>query len=117
MEFPEDLPGIIEYHMRSGVILHALPRRPVETVSTSGKTTASYVRPTIPLGCDGWRLVAEEAWRPLSDLPMAWRPFLDRKRGTPMDPRKPPPTPEEIEKKKKSFRKYETPIEDEEVHQ
>lgn len=87
MEFPESLPSILQYQMSSGVTLYALPRRPVETVSSSGKTTASYVNPVVPHGAVAWRLVAEDEWHPLSELPEAWLPFLQRERGTVHDPR------------------------------
>lgn len=88
MTFPDDLPGILEY--RCGVVIrHALPRTPVETLGSSGKTTAPWVCPTIPIGADAWRLVTETEWHPLDTLPKAWMPFLNRERPSPMDPRQP----------------------------
>ncbi len=86
MNFPADLPEILEY--RLGVVLiRALPRRPVFYVGSSGKTNATEVCPRIPHGATGWRLTTEEEWKPLDTLPAAWMPFLNRERGTQMDPR------------------------------
>ena len=87
MDFPDDLPGMLEYRMTSGIVLTALPRRPVETVGSSGRNTAPIVKPTIPHGANAWRRATETEWRPLSTLPAAWLPFLNRQRGTVMDPR------------------------------
>jgi len=53
-EPPDDLPHQLEYRLpgpRGPVVLTALPRRAVEFVSTSGKSTAPLVRPTIPARC------------------------------------------------------------------
>lgn len=87
--FPPGLPSILEYCC-GPVVLYALPRTPVEFVSSSGKTTAALVKPTIPTGATGWRLSRQTEWRPLSELPTSWLPFLNRRRGTVMDPRPAP---------------------------
>jgi hypothetical protein len=68
------------------MIIHALPRRPVQGVGGNGQTDAAVVTPQIPVGADAWRDGNE--WRPLSEIPPAWMPFLNRERGGPMDPRK-----------------------------
>lgn len=86
MDFPADLPGILHY--RVGATVRAtLPRTPVVYVSSSGSTNAATVCPCIPLGATGWRLAGEREWKPLSALPAAWMPFLNRARGSAMDPR------------------------------
>lgn len=84
MNFPPDLPNILEYRC-GDTIRTTLPRRPVESVSTSGKTTAAIVCPQIPYGCTGWRKVGEEAWRMLDTIPASWKPFLQRERPSAMD--------------------------------
>jgi hypothetical protein len=89
LTFPEDLPWMIEYRVGSTVRI-TLPRVPVHYVSSSGSTDAAIVCPRIPLGCTGWRRAGELAWRSLKDVPRAWMPFLDRERGTEMDPRPKP---------------------------
>jgi hypothetical protein len=86
--FPDDLPWMIEYRC-GGTVRTALPRRPVEAVSTSGDTNARIVCPTIPHGCTGWRLPGNLCWRKLESLPPHWLPFLNRERGTWLDPRRP----------------------------
>lgn len=89
MDLPDDLPGIIEY--RCGpVVRHALPRTPVSCYSSSGRTNAPEVCPTIPIGATAWRLASDTQWRKWSELPKHWLPFLQRKRGTVMDPRSEP---------------------------
>lgn len=87
--FPPGLPCIIEYAC-GPVVRYSLPRTPVEFISSSGKTTAAIVCPTIPRGTSGWRLSHQEEWRPLTELPEPWLPFLNRRRGTVMDPRPEP---------------------------
>ncbi len=102
MTFPDDLPSVLVYLLgiypdRTGqnggrpteIVLATYPRRPVVSISTSGNTDASTVRPTIPYGCKGWRVLGETAWKPLKDLPRPWMPFLMRERGTAHDPRRP----------------------------
>jgi hypothetical protein len=86
MEFPPDLPGIIEY-LCGPTVIHALPRKMVEYISSSGNTNCRDVHPRIPPGATGWRLATEEAWRPMSTLPETWLPFLHRRRHWEMDPR------------------------------
>ena len=86
MNFPPDLPEIIEY-ATGPVSRYALPRKPVEFVSSSGKTTAAQVCPQIPYGASAWRLTCNHEWRPLSELPKHWLPFLQRARPSVMDPR------------------------------
>lgn len=86
MNFPDTLPEIIFY--RCGKTSRpALPRRPVKYLRTSGATNAAEVCPQIPLGCTGWRADACGKWRPLSELPKEWMPFLNKMRPGPMDPR------------------------------
>ena len=86
MEYPADLPEIIQY--RTGKITRtSLCRRPVRYIGTSGCTDAALVCPRIPIGADAWRVQSSDQWRPLSELPEAWLPFLNRERGTEMDPR------------------------------
>ncbi len=87
MTFPPDLPWIVEYRVGC-TVRGALPRRRVESISSSGETNARIVCPTIPYGADAWR-VAGGDWQPLESIPEAWRPFLMRQRGTLMDPRPP----------------------------
>lgn len=86
MQFPDGLPAIL-FYCCGPVIRVAMPRTPVEFISSSGKTTAPYVCPTIPIGASGWRLADREEWRPLCELPPPWLPFLNRQRGSVMDPR------------------------------
>jgi hypothetical protein len=86
MTYPPDLPWMLEYRVGATVIM-TLPRRPVFFISSSGATDAAIVHPQIPYGCTGWRRVGEEAWRALETLPDHWRPFLQRERGTELDPR------------------------------
>jgi hypothetical protein len=96
IEFPADLPGIMWY--RVGVTARStLPRNPVESVSSSGATNAALVCPQIPVGADAWRADPNDSWKPLGLLPPAWLPFLNRKRGTPMDARRPLNDPDEEE--------------------
>ena len=86
MNFPDDLPFILEYRCGKTVRI-TLPRRPVSFVSTSGKSDAPLVCPQIPLGCSGWRRAGESEWRLMKDLPQAWMPLLERQRPSVMDPR------------------------------
>lgn len=44
----------------------------------------------IPYGCTGWREGGTKAWRPLSEIPKHWLPFLNRERETEMDSRQCP---------------------------
>jgi hypothetical protein len=69
-----------------GVILTALPRRPVRIKGSNGESDAAVVRPRIPYGATAWS-VDGETWRPLHELPNHWMPFLNRQRGTEMDAR------------------------------
>ncbi len=85
-DFPEDLPWIIEYRVGK-MVLTTLPRRPVNFRGSSGTTDASTVRPRIPVGTDAWRVPPSLKWLRLDRLPKHWIPFLQRERGTPMDPR------------------------------
>jgi hypothetical protein len=88
MTLPDDLPHVIDWRMKSrAVVLTSLPRRPVEHTSSNGQTNAAVVRPTIPVGADGWRVRDGDPWRPLDQLPPHWLPFLNRARGTSHDPR------------------------------
>lgn len=86
MKFPEDLPEILYWRMGE-CVKPTLCRRPVSYQASSGRTDAPEVCPQIPYGADGWRLSDDEPWRPLSELPQAWLPFLNRPRGSEMDPR------------------------------
>jgi hypothetical protein len=86
MNFPDDLPWMIEYQVGT-VVLTTLPRRPVSFRGSSGTTDANVIHPRIPVGCTAWRPAGEMAWRPLLEIPRHWLPFLQRERGTPMDPR------------------------------
>jgi hypothetical protein len=85
MDYPDDLPWII--YWRTRVPLQSLPRRVVTSISTSGVTDANIVRPQIPYGASGWRLRDDQPWQPMDSLPKHWLPFLDRERGTALDPR------------------------------
>jgi hypothetical protein len=85
MEIPDTLPAIIEYRVGS-VVLIALPRRPVRSRGSSSATDAATIMPRVPLGTEAWRLPGGD-WRPLSDVPVSWRPFLNRDRPSAMDPR------------------------------
>lgn len=93
MTFPDDLPGVLVYllgvHHGHDIVKATYPRRPVAFVSSSGSTDAAMICPTIPYGCQGWRLLGETGWKPLDALPPHWRPFLSRERGTEHDPRMP----------------------------
>ena len=86
--FPDDLPGILHYRVGKTIRI-ALPRTPVAYHGSSVATNATQVCPQVPLGCSGWQLVTDPKgfWRELSELPPAWMPFLNRERGTVMDPR------------------------------
>lgn len=86
MIFPNDLPGILHYRVGNTVIV-TLPRKPVQFVGSGGSTTAATVCPRIPYGCSGWRRVSETEWRGIDTLPVAWLPYLNRERGSEMDPR------------------------------
>lgn len=86
MSLPADLPDILYYRVGRTVRV-TLPRRPVEYVSTSGVTNAHQVCPQIPYGADAWQ-VAGGPWRPLSEIPAHWLPYLQRERGTAHDSRK-----------------------------
>lgn len=86
MIYPADLPNVIEYRCGKTVRI-SLPRQPVKYISTSGNTNAAQICPMIPYGCDGWRLSADKDWRPLKTIPAHWMPFLNRERGTELDPR------------------------------
>jgi hypothetical protein len=96
-DIPLDLPEVLHYRLPSskrlsgtfdrGVTVRvALPRTPVRFIGSSGVSDAAQVCPTIPPGADAWR-VPGGVWRPLATLPAAWKPFLDRKRGSELDPR------------------------------
>jgi hypothetical protein len=85
MTFPPDLPWLIEYRLDFAV-LTAMPRKPVEFIGSSGATNAAQVCPRIPYGARAWR-VPGGPWRPLSEMPKDWLPFVNRERGTEMDPR------------------------------
>lgn len=86
IDFPADLPAIIEY--RCGpVVIRSLPRRPVVYISTSGNTNCRDVHPVIPPGATAWRLVTEDKWHPMNTIPPAWMPFLNRRRNWEHDPR------------------------------
>jgi hypothetical protein len=91
VEFPADLPEILCYRLGTyhgqEVILKQLPRTPVHYVGTSGCTNAAQVCPRIPHGATGWKHAGEEGWRELCTLPRHWFPFINRERGTEMDPR------------------------------
>ena len=82
MPYPDDLPWWIDYRMPAGPPLPTLPRRLVESVSSSGATNANVVRPHIPVGATAWREVRDGIvgpWRPLAEIPLVWLPFLERK--------------------------------------
>jgi hypothetical protein len=86
--FPEGLPWQLEYRVGETVRV-TLPRRPVQSVSTSGKTDADEVCPQIPLGADAWRR-PDGPWQSLDAIPPAWLPFLQRERPSALDYRDPP---------------------------
>jgi hypothetical protein len=75
---PDSLPWMIEWRVGK-VVLTSLPRRAVESISSSGDTNADIVRPQIPMGCTGWRLPDEPEWRKMGELPKEWMPFLNRR--------------------------------------
>jgi hypothetical protein len=83
---PDDLPGII-YWQLDFAVLTSLPRTPVRYVGSGGATNAAIVRPCIPIGTKAWSQSADGPWRHLQELPSHWMPFLNRERGTEMDPR------------------------------
>jgi len=88
--FPDDLPEILFYRLGTAthpVSLPTLPRRPVRYVSSNGQTDAAIVCPRIPYGAQSWRIDPEDEWQPLDTIPKHWLPFLNRERGTEMDPR------------------------------
>lgn len=84
MDLPDDLPTILFYRVGK-TCKPCLPRRPVQAVKAGGRTNAPVVCPQIPLGTTGWMLATDTDWRPLSDLPKHWLPFLNRERLSPMD--------------------------------
>jgi hypothetical protein len=101
--FPDDLPSVIVWLLNTypdmtgqnggrpcDVVLASYPRRQVESISSSGDTNADTVRPQMPYGWKGWRLLGETVWHGLMEIPPAWLPFLDREKETPMDPRTDP---------------------------
>lgn len=91
MTLPDDLPHVIEWRMsyseryQTDIILTSLPRRPVRMIGSGGKTDAAIVRPQIPYGARGWRLIGEGEWRRLRDIPAHWMPFVNRDRPSEMD--------------------------------
>lgn len=95
MGFPADLPEVLIYRLsysryyKAWIVLPTYPKRPVATISSSGNTDANRIRPRIPFGCTGWRLLTDPPgqWRQLDSIPSCWMPFLNRERGSPMDPR------------------------------
>ena len=84
MTFPDDLPHMLEYRVGC-TVRTALPRRPVQSISSSGQDDAALVCPQIPYGATAWRRATEETWHPMRELPEAWLPFLNRERPSPMD--------------------------------
>jgi len=76
-EMPESLPWIIWYQVGQ-VLLASLPRREVRSIGSSGCTDAVIVRPWIPAGATGWRADQHSPFRPMSELPAEWMPWLDR---------------------------------------
>lgn len=98
-EFPDDLPWVVVYRLGMSrghdgepcpIVKSTLPRRPVSFIGSSGNTDAAMVCPTIPHGCTGWKLLGETEWKPISELPPHWLPFLQRERGTAHDSRHKP---------------------------
>lgn len=89
MAFPDNLPYILYYRVGKAVI-PTLCRQPVKYISSSGVTNANVVCPTIPYGADAWRLRDTDPWQSFKDLPTAWLPYLNRVRGSEMDPRPAP---------------------------
>lgn len=92
MDYPDDLPSLIEYslgQMADGTpkILVAMPRRPIEMRGSSGKHNADIVHPQIPVGTLGWRPMGDTQWYSLESIPEHWLPFLQRERPGPLDPR------------------------------
>lgn len=85
---PYSLPEII-YYRCGNVILTALPRTPVAFKGSSGATNAAIVKPRIPLGVThfGATIDGVRKWRPISEIPKEWLPFVQRNRRTAMDPR------------------------------
>jgi hypothetical protein len=86
VQFPPTLPHCLEY-LCGSVIRTTLCRTPVSYIGTSGKSNAAIVCPRIPIGATRWRRVGETQWHKWSEVPEEWRPFLQRKRNTVMDPR------------------------------
>jgi hypothetical protein len=98
-EFPPDLPHVLHYRLPSAVrckgamydsgitVRVALPRTSVQFLGSSGISNAQQVCPTIPPGADAWRVPGGD-WQPMNTIPLAWKPFLERQRGSEMDPRK-----------------------------
>lgn len=86
MDFPADLPDILEYKL-GDVLIRALPRTPIRFQGSGGRTNCTDVCQRIPHGAAGWRLMSEATWRPMATLPPHWMPFLNRKRPSQMDPR------------------------------
>lgn len=84
--FPDDLPWMLWYRTRY-TVLPTLPRKPVAFIGSSGDTNAHVVRPQIPYGATHWRVGDGDTWKPISELPARWLPFLDRTRPSQMDPR------------------------------
>lgn len=84
IDFPPTLPGILDYLMASGIVIYALPRRPVMAKGGNGATDAHDVTPRIPCGAVAWRLHDETDWRPMNTLPKQWLPYLNRTKGSPL---------------------------------
>src|ERR1700733_13759904 len=100
--FPDSLPDIIFWRMAcctdalrsSGAKHHkkckkptpekrntlwSLPRKSLQSISSSGVTNAPIVKHYIPDGADAWRLSPDEDWKPMSNFPEEWKQYLERK--------------------------------------
>jgi hypothetical protein len=86
VQFPDDLPLMLEYRVGS-TVRPTLCRRPVRYIGTSGKTDAPMICPRIPRGADAWRRCGETVWYGFEQIPEHWLPFLQRMRESEMDPR------------------------------
>lgn len=86
MTYPDSLPGILFWKV-GATSRTALPRKAIEYLGSSGRTNQHDVCPQIPVGATAWQLATDTHWRPMTTLPKAWLPFLNRERGTALDPR------------------------------
>lgn len=78
---PDSLPEFIEWDTGSRidgvpVLRYSLPRRKPQGKGGNGATDVAVVNPYVPFGAVAWRVPSEGIWRPVSELPAEWGPWL-----------------------------------------